>query len=188
VQGLQARVPAYSYSTVARIKIDLREAYASTALASLEWSEERERAVDRVAAAGRADPLGVLLWKAKYQLESKAYQDAHKTLVAQFRARYCSETAEIADRCVYEALSEFMGPACQDCNGARELIVADLRIECEACNGTGIRRYTDFERARRMEISLSRVRVLSGKLRWLACELGSLDRAVNSVLNEELER
>lgn len=130
----------------------------------------------------------MLVWKAKYLLEARAYRDAHKSLVQAFLDRYASETAEIAARCVEEALSEFLGPSCSACNGARELVADDLKVTCESCGGSGIRRYSDFERARRMQMSLQRVRLLSGKLRWLAGELGSLDRAVNAVMSDELER
>lgn len=167
---------------------NLREAYAATALASLEWSEQRERAVDRVAAAGMAPRLGVDLYRAKYGLNAKAYQDARKALIALFLERYPIETEDIALRCVEQALSEFLSDACSACNGARELIAAELRIECEACQGSGLRLYGDRERAGRMQISLARLRLLAGKLRWLANELGSLDRAVSMVMAHELER
>lgn len=165
---------------------NLREVYAATALASLEWSELREQAVDRVAASGKVPALGLLLWKARYQLESKAYQEAHKKLAQAFLERYRSETADTAERCVDQALHEFLSPACSECNGARELIADDLRIECEACRGSGIKRYSDQERSRYMKVSMAKVRVLSGKLYWLACEMGTQERLVNGILVEEL--
>lgn len=167
---------------------NLREALAATSVASLEWSEERERAVDRVAASGRAPALGVQLWKARYMLEAKAYQDARRGLIRLFLERHPAEKPSIAEKCVDEALSEFLGPACSSCSGARELVTENLRVVCEACGGSGLRRYTDWERASRMQISLQWVRTLSRKLSWLAGELGSLDRAVNSVISDELER
>lgn len=167
---------------------DMREALASTAFASLEWAEERERAVDRVAASGRAPRLGLDLWKARYLLESKAYQDARKGLVHAFRERYVHETPSIAEKCTEEALSEFLGPACSTCNGARELVIGDLRVECEPCHGSGLKVYSDWERASRMQLSLQWVRKLAPKLAWLAGELGSLDRAVNSVIADQLEK
>ena len=167
---------------------NLREALAGTALASLEWSEERERAVDRVAASGRAPALGLLLWKARYLLESKAYLEARRKLVEVFLERYRSESPLMAEKCVDEALSEFMGPACSSCNGARELVTESLRVTCETCQGSGLKRYSDWERASRMQIGLQRLRSVNYKLGWLAGELGSLDRAVNSVIAAELER
>lgn len=167
---------------------NLREALSSTAMASLEWSEERERAIDRIAASGKAPTLGVLIWKARYMLESRAYQDARSQLVRLFLTRYTYESPSIAEKCVDEALHEFMGPACQRCSGARELVSGDLRVECPDCHGSGLRRYTDWERAARMGMSMHRAVTLSRKLRWIAEEMQSLDRAVNSVLCHELER
>jgi hypothetical protein len=167
---------------------NLREAYASTALASLEWSEERERAIDRVAAAGRCSRLGVDLWKARYMLESKAYQDAFNGLVAAYLVRYRAESQGIAEKCVSEALHEFLGPVCTVCNGRKVLIAEALKIECDVCHGSGIRLYSDVDRAHAMQLSLGRVRSLNPKLGWLMNELHDLDRAVNSVIAAELER
>ena len=167
---------------------NLREAIASTALASLEWSEERERAIDRVAASGKVSRLGLDLWKAKYMLEAQAYQDARIALVKAFSDRYKAETEQIAIACVDEALHEYLGPGCKVCLGAKELTVENLRIICNGCDGSGLQRYTDYDRAKHMQLSMGRVRLLAGKLTWLSGELGSLDRGVNAVLAVELER
>lgn len=167
---------------------NLREAYASTALASLEWSEERERAIDRVAAAGKCSRLGVDLWKARYMLESKAYQDCSEGLRLHYLNRYKAESQGIAERIVSECLHEFLGPVCLVCSGRRELIAGDLKITCAECDGSGLRRYSDVDRARHMQLSLEYVLVLSRKIGWLMNELFELDRSVNAVLAEELER
>jgi hypothetical protein len=121
-------------------------------------------------------------------LESQSYKDAREALTALFLARYRSESRLIAEKCVEEALSEFMGPACGDCLGAREMIVGDLRVVCESCGGSGLKAYSDFERARRMSMGLGRVRLLNGKIGWVSAELGFLDRLVNSIVAAELER
>jgi hypothetical protein len=167
---------------------NLREAYAATATASLEWSEQRERAIDRVAAAGLAPRLGMDLWRARYQLSLQSFRDAHQGLVQLYQTRYKSETTDMACRIVDEALSEFMGPACTSCNGAREMILDQLKIVCTTCEGSGLRRYSNFERARRMQVSMRRVETINGKLAWLAGEMGSLDKAVNTIIAAELER
>jgi hypothetical protein len=167
---------------------NLREAYAATGYASLEWDDNHEKAVDRVAAAGKASKLGMDLWRCKYMNSSVAYHAVSKGLLALFKARYPAEATPIAWKCVEEALSEFLGPACASCNGAKEMILDELRIECQTCKGTGIRRYSDRDRSGRMRVSMAHVRILSGKLEWLGRELGSLDRAVNSAVARELER
>ena len=67
---------------------NLREAYSHVSFASLEWDENAEKAVDRVAAAARANPLGLLLWKAKYLLEADAYRRVQIELAAIYGKRY----------------------------------------------------------------------------------------------------
>jgi hypothetical protein len=144
--------------------------------------------VDRVAAAGRCSRLGIDLWKARYMLESKAYQDAFKSLVGAYLQRYKAESQGIAEKCVSEALHEFLGPFCISCGGARELVVEELRVTCESCQGSGLRSYTNVDRAHAMQLSLARIKSLNHKLGWLMAELHDLDRAVNSVIAAELER
>lgn len=167
---------------------NLRESLAATTHASLEWSEERERAVDRVAASGRVPGLGLLIWKARYMLESRAYQDATKGLLKRYLSRYRNESEEIALKCVEQALSEFLGSYCQACTGSREITVGALRVPCSDCGGSGVKRYRDTERAGRMKLSLAQVRLLGHKIEWLQNEIGTLDRQVNEVMAHELER
>lgn len=167
---------------------NLREAYAATCLASLEMDAERERAVDRVAAAGRCPTLGLNIWKARYQLESKAYKEALGGLQAHYRGRYGADTPETAARVVEQAFHEFLSAMCRDCQGAKELMAGELRVVCQTCEGSGIRRYTDFERARSMQISMQRVRLLGHKLQWTLSEMQSLDNQVNTIISAELER
>jgi hypothetical protein len=141
-----------------------------------------------VCAAGKAPKVGMELWRCKYQNSSVAYHALSKSLIELYRGRYKAESEDTARRVVAEALSEFLGPACQSCNGAREMILDELRIECQDCKGSGLRRYSDYDRARRMQISMQKVRSLSHKLGWLAGELGSMDRLVNAIMVDELER
>jgi hypothetical protein len=168
--------------------LNLREPYAATALASLEWSEVRERAIDRVAAAGKCSRLGLDLWKARYLLEVKAYQDVSESLRLHYLNKYKAESQGIAERIVSECLHEFLGPVCLVCSGRRELVVGDLKITCAECDGSGLRRYSDIDRARHMQLSLQYVRLLSRKIGWLMGELFDLDRSVNVIMAEELER
>lgn len=167
---------------------NLREPLASTSLASLEWSEGRERAVDRVAASGRVNGLWLALWKAKYMLEVRAHRSAINGLETHYRDRYKAERPEIATKIVLQIIREYIASFCVDCGGVRELLINDLKVTCVTCKGTGVRFYSDFDRARSMKLSLNHVRVLTHKLNWLQDEVRAMDRAVNSVMNSELER
>lgn len=166
---------------------NLREAYAGTALASLEWSELRERAVDRVAAAGKADPFGIKLWRAKYLLESSAYLALQKELLTIYQNRY-RDNATVSQALVQQALHEFLAPACRDCAGRGEMLFDERLIVCETCKGSKIHRYSDEERARTMNISYAVTKKSQHKIRWVLEFMGTHDRKVNGVLSYELER
>lgn len=166
----------------------MREAYAVTHHASLEWTEGHERAVDRVAAMGRVERIGANLWRAKYQYDASSYKQAVLELIGMYRQRNPRESSEIVRTVVEQCFREWISGMCPSCLGARELIVGDRRVVCDTCQGSGIRHYSDFERARGMSVSLQRVKSLQRGLTWLAGEIGAIDRLVNTLMCEQLER
>jgi hypothetical protein len=167
---------------------NLREAYAATALANLGWDENHEKAIDRVAASGKCSPLGLAFWKARYMLESSAYQEARKGLIILYKERYVNEDHPIAVKVVEQCLHEYLSPFCQACKGARELVVNELKITCPACSGAGVKRYADEDRARAMQLSYGLTKRLAHKFRWVLQEINSMDREVNSMMMQQLER
>ena len=90
----------------------------------------------------------------------------------------------MVDQCLHEYLSD----RCGACNGARELIVSDRRVVCEVCEGYGIRKYTDFERARSMKLALGKIQKMQRQFYFLHNLMGTLDRRVNVQMCEQLER
>lgn len=166
---------------------NLREAYSHVSFASLEWDETTERAVDRVAAAALASPLGLLLWKAKYLLEVDAYKRAQTALNEIYRKRY-RDTPTVAAALVGQALREFLAPSCRTCRGVGEHMLEDRRVVCETCNGTKIHRYTDQERAGTMQLSYGLTKHAAHKIQWLLGLMGDEDRQVNLVMRQQLER
>lgn len=167
---------------------NLREPFASTSIAGLGWDENREKAIDRVAAAGKASELGVNLWKARYMLEVKAYQSTREGLVALYRERYRREEPRLVASVIDQCLHEFLSPFCGSCNGAKEMMAGDLKVTCQSCSGTGVRRYGNEERARAMKISFGLLKRMEHKFKWLLGEMQGLDRDVNKVLADQLER
>lgn len=167
---------------------NLREAYAATHHANLDW-QEHERAIDRVAAAGNTDDLGLALWRAKYLSEAKGYRDARAGLIALYRnviARF--EQQDVVEKVVDQVLHEYLSAMCISCNGAKELMCGDLRVTCQACAGVGVRKYDDMSRARTMGLGFSRVRRLSRSMSLLTAEISARDTAVNAVIAANLER
>ncbi len=128
------------------------------------------------------------LWRAKYLLEAQAYRDVIEGMIEEYKKRYTAETPFIARKCVEQALSEYLGPQCKDCGGSKELMIDQQLKLCPTCDGSGLRRYTDDQRAGRMKIERRNVERRAGKMRWIAEQLGEMDRQVNVVMNMELER
>jgi hypothetical protein len=170
-----------------RLMANLREAYSRVSFASLEWDENAEKAIDRVAAAALANPLGLLLWKAKYLLEGDAYRRAQIALGEVYGKRY-RDAAPIRAALVGQALREFLAPACRTCRGVGEHMLEDRRVVCDTCAGTKIHRYTDMERAGTMQLSFGLTKHAAHKLQWLLGLMGDEDRQVNAVMCEQLER
>jgi len=167
---------------------NLREPYAASSLASLAWSETQEKAIDRVAASGRASTLGVALWKARYMLEADAYLLARSLLRLMYIKRYRSDSLLVVDAFVNQALIEFTATPCVECNGTGERMVDDHLLICNVCSGSRLRRYSDQERARCMRLSYAITQAFGYKLRWLLETMQSEDAAVNRQMNIELER
>lgn len=168
---------------------NLREAYAATDMAGLGWSGFVERPIDRVAAAGFASELGVMLWSAKYQDSASAVVKAAHELVEIFGSRYLSESREMCERVVRQCLTEYLKPSCMVCEGRGEMELNNgVKVVCGECRGAKVKRYSDSERARAMQISLAKVRAIGHKIAWLAGEINRLDSGVNFVMNRQLER
>jgi hypothetical protein len=168
---------------------DLRQRYASTALQGLGSSPERERAVDVVGAAGRANAIGVDIWKTAYSLEASAWIRLRTAAIKAFQERYPREN--LVDRVVEQAIHEFCGPACAECTGTGKvgaLALDSPQVVCPECNGTKIRHYTDITRAAMMSVSYAKTKHLAHKIGWTIQFLSGLDKDVNSTMNEQLER
>lgn len=167
---------------------NLREALAGTAYASLEWSPDWERAIDRVAASGRVTRLGLDLWKARYMLEVSSYHAARKALLEKCANKWQRLNYDVTRRIVDQCLMEFIAPFCLTCRGAKEIIIEKRRIVCYDCAGVGVRRFTDSDRASAMNLSFDQTQKLGGKFRWLLDAIMTWDGEVNAILAVELER
>lgn len=156
----------------------MRESLAATHHANLQWNPDTERAIDKVAASGLCDALGILLWKAKYMLESPAYREAEKQLRVRVKDQFKREAWLILEKVTEQGLREYLSDRCNACLGAKEMIVGSRRIECEVCSGSGTRKFEDHERATAMGLSLGRVKTLQRHFSWLSKEIWTLDDLV----------
>ena len=168
---------------------NLRQAYAATQFANLDWSELSERPVDRVAAAGKASHLEI--WKAAYSREPSSILRMHRIVFAAFVAKYPNIDEDLARRVVDQAIHEFLDPQCRVCKGAMQLVSPEninATVPCPACHASGLQEHSDEARSRRMQIKYSQAKHAAPKLLWLVQWLTAHDGAINVILNRELER
>lgn len=121
-------------------------------------------------------------------LEASAYQDAKKGLIKLYKERYPAEEQTLIIKVIEQCLHEYLSPFCAECNGAKEMVLEALKVTCPACDGSGVRRYSDEDRARAMQVSYGLTKRLAHKIRWVLGEINTMDREVNSVLAAQLER
>jgi len=125
-------------------------------------------------------------------LESWAYKQAEEAIYLKLCEEYPRQVqvngANILRKVAEQSLREFISDKCQTCNGRASITVNKLKITCEDCSGSGIRRYTDFERARYTQLALGRIKTLQRHFRFSMDLMMTLDRQVNFMMAEQLER
>lgn len=168
--------------------MNLREAWAVTAIAGLGWSPDVERAIDRIAAGGFADETGLALFSARYQNSAMGYCTALWKLKQALRRQFHREEEYALHAIARQTLREYLVEFCTVCLGAKEIVEKKLRVVCHSCDGSGVRKYGERERAENMRLSLSRVRNLHHKMEWAHDFCMRHDRLVNAQLVIQLER
>ena len=166
---------------------NLRESWANTVVAPMDWGLG-ERPIDRIAAGGFADTLGITLWRVKYQNSVTDYHKAAEEIFTRLSKKYPKTPPEMTRKLVDNALHEYLAPFCTACNGRKELVIANLRVICKTCDGAGIKRYTDQARANYMSESIAIVKQYSKRLNSILDMLNTYDAQVNPVMVEQLER
>lgn len=125
---------------------------------------------------------------ARYGLQSQAFRDAVTGLVIEYLGRYKREDKGLVEKMAHQLLSEYIAQFCVACRGTGEVMHNDLKTRCSVCWSSGVRKYTDEERARMMQISYARIKQMRFKFQWLYDYISSADRRVNDVMVRELER
>ena len=129
---------------------------------------EYETAVDRVGALGRTTKLASALWRVGYGGDQTSLGSALRHLLrkAQRRTRVYkgSKDFPMLNRIGYLVLSEWLNPACRSCGGRQKLELnqeaagSRATVVCHVCDGTGIHRYSDMERAHQLNIEIGAYR------------------------------
>lgn len=123
----------------------MREAISKSLSSSLEWDDsEHQRAIDKLTAFSYAEKLGTLLWRVKYFNDASSYRPA-VFLLAKALPRL---NKGIAIKVSQQVMNEWLYGFCQVCLGAKEVLSGEHVILCNSCGGSGVRKYTDAERAK----------------------------------------
>lgn len=115
-------------------------------------TREHESAIDRIGAFAHGSKLGRLLWRWKYDLEDWRGNAVLDELLIKARKRLAigkhgPDHPRLILACK-QALIEWYFEKCRICRGAAELVLADKRVTCWACQGSSVHRWSRRERAR----------------------------------------
>ncbi|MDE3023613.1 MAG: hypothetical protein KGI54_17505 [Pseudomonadota bacterium] len=165
---------------------NLRESVAAALNSSLDSDDLHERPVDRLGAFSKSERIGTLLWRVKYDNDAKSYKPALLLLTRLFRKQ--KESRNFIHSICKCVLDEWLMDKCRHCGGNGQVIQAQTLVQCSSCNGTGIHRFKDRERARALKMNLDQVEKLNKRLGQIHDYLGDIDRKVNVKTNIELEK
>lgn len=122
---------------------------------------EAETAVDRIiaiACASRQNELGATILHAE-GLDAPSLRKA-VLIVARRLNRKCKITLDIGQCIALASLKELLNPHCPDCGGmAFHYHDGQVVKVCSTCNGSGLHRYTDTERANMAGLSKIPIKV-----------------------------
>lgn len=123
---------------------------------SLEWRDNQTRPIEYVAAMAEASALASDIFRARHH-DRLALRRA--TMMLAYKARQLGKKKRLhlsphqAETFAIAALIELLTPQCNACGGASTAVTNNLKIMCPTCNGSGVHRYSDAERARHCGIN-----------------------------------
>jgi hypothetical protein len=124
--------------------LPLREAAAAASNAT---SLADAEVLQLLGAIAHAPPLGRALWRYAYAGQERAGIEARWLLVHEAMRRWKWPPTALLGHLAALAVLEWSNRQCLRCDGRGEYVGAQLRVMCELCHGTGLRRHSN--RARR---------------------------------------
>jgi len=167
----------------------IREQVVSALLSKdLAWQADFERPIDRLTALGLSDPLGAALWRFKYLHDRASYQRAlhllaHKvTCQLKVDLTYARQLSTVA-------IKEYAVDTCDKCNGVGHIYEGIHAGKCNACDGSGVKRYSDVERALAAGLPMESWSKHQRKFDWavtcLVSAVAATGAKVNALLRDE---
>ena len=122
---------------------------------SLAWADYKTMPVEFVAALAGASELASSIYRAK-QSDKLALHRAILLLAHQAqrtgKRKRLYLSPQQAQAFAAAALTEVLNPKCQMCKGACVVASDTKRVTCSTCNGSGVHRYADGERAANLSL------------------------------------
>ncbi|MDR6421299.1 hypothetical protein J2801_003587 [Paraburkholderia phenoliruptrix] len=124
-----------------------KDKYASDVRSSnLAWSEREVKSVDRLTAMGLSDPLGAALFRFKFGSDAAAGKRALHLLAHKAKCNLGVELS-YAQKLATACIKEWVLDNCIHCNGAGLILNGARYDKCGKCDGSGVKRHSDSERA-----------------------------------------
>lgn len=149
---------------------------------------------DRIGAFAMAGKLGIVLWEWRYGGLPKAdhCENLLTTRTAKrLRVRYVGSqkiTYLRIRKTAKQVLREWYSPECQMCVGVKEISGEHKRVVCPSCDGQGVKRYTDTERAEAIGVSLTEYRNEWDKhFRAMRDMVGGDDGMTGAIVRDQLK-
>ncbi|WP_152530563.1 hypothetical protein [Paraburkholderia dilworthii] len=104
------------------------------------------KSIDRLTAMGLSDPLGAALFRFKFGSDAAAGKRAIHLLSHKAK---CSLGVELsyAQKLATACIKEFVLDNCVSCNGTGLILSGSRYDKCSKCDGSGVKRHSDSERA-----------------------------------------
>jgi hypothetical protein len=118
--------------------------------------KETHCALDVIGAIGIAamhNPIGVDAARFLDGLQAKAHKDLTYGLAREAGKKIKCDK-QILLRVCKQVIHESAFSFCKTCNGRKEALIDEHVIKCAVCNGTGLHRHTDMQRAHNIGIGL----------------------------------
>lgn len=133
----------------------MRESLAHAMNSSDLEQHEHDCAIDKIHAMGVAAidcPLGILTIRFIDGRQPMCYipliESLMKLVIIKFTRINIKRSHDALSKLCEQAVKEAVFPYCRTCHGRKEVHLDDRIIVCSTCQGSGLHRYTDIERAR----------------------------------------
>ncbi|MFM0487997.1 hypothetical protein [Paraburkholderia graminis] len=124
-----------------------KDKYASDVRSSnLTWNEREVKSIDRLTAMGLSDPLGAALFRFKFASDAASGKRAIHLLAHKAKCNLGVELS-YATKLATACIKEFVMDNCVPCNGAGLILNGARYDKCGKCDGSGVKRHSDSERA-----------------------------------------